>query len=105
MDILTIIGQVEEAASHIDAVGNLLLILAAARYFRQRQWVKINLSCGSFKILRKDVNASNMTNVVSEVFYVGDRLPANVRQEIIQVTNPKIKEVSKPDGDEIFFQQ
>lgn len=51
----------------------------------------INLSIGSFKIERKHINASNLTNIVSAYFYDGGTIPNEIRREIINLTMPKIR--------------
>ena len=38
-----------------------------------------------------DINASSLTNAVSSAFYGGGFLPADVRQQIIEKTNPSYR--------------
>jgi hypothetical protein len=40
-------------------------------------------------VKRCDLNAQNLTNVISSCRYGGGFLPADVRNQVIQITNPK----------------
>lgn len=93
--IQTLINFVCQTADTIEVVANLAIILSVVFFVYRRMWVSINLSCGSFEIQRKDIDASNLTNVVSETFYQGGRLPNDVREEVIKLTNPTIRRVVK----------
>lgn len=84
-----------EMADAIEVVANLAIILSVAFFFYRRMWVSISLSCGTFEVQRKDINASNLTNLVSEHFYNGGRLPNEVREEVINLTNPTVRRVRK----------
>lgn len=55
------------------------------------------LSVGAFKIRRKDYNVQNVTNVTSALFYGGGKVPDNVREEIIRIMMPKVKNIQKND--------
>lgn len=90
-----ILGFLSEFADSIETVANLAIIVSVALWMRQRNWVSINLSCGSFEVQRKNINASNLTNLVSKHFFNGGRLPDNVREEVIELTNPEVRRINK----------
>lgn len=66
-------------------------------YAFARDWmnVTVKLSIGSFSIQRKYFDVQNITNIVSANFYDGGQVPPEIRQEIIQLTCPKIKKLEK----------
>jgi len=84
-----------EIADLLEAVANLAISVSVAIWYYNRMWVSINLSCGSFEMRRKDINASNLTNLVSKHFFNGGRLTDAVREEVINLTNPVSRRVSK----------
>lgn len=43
---------------------------------------------GEVYVLRKDINQSNLTNLFSNLFFKGDRLPPQTREALINYTNP-----------------
>jgi hypothetical protein len=59
--------------------------------------VKFVFSCGSFWIFRFEANSSNITNLVSLKFFSGNRVPPEIREEIILQTAPKVWFVKKID--------
>lgn len=56
-------------------------------------WKKVELSCGSFKIRQKYFTVQNVTNIVSLKYYGGGVVPPEIREEILKVTCPKVKEL------------
>jgi len=82
-----------------DVTGKLLLFVAAIQYFWGYTEVCIELSWSDdthkhracVYLRRRDLNASNLTNVVSHELFEGGRLPNEVRHQIIAVTNPKTR--------------
>lgn len=78
-------------ASNLEMMANLAIIYFTFKYFRDNQYIKLEFSCGTIKIQRKNINPSNLTNIISKEFYGGDRIPPEVRKEIISITNPKYK--------------
>jgi hypothetical protein len=92
---MDIINSICQFADNLETLANLAIIFFSARFLYNRMWVTITLSVGSFKVQRKEINASNLTNLVSQYFYEGDRMPSEVREEIISITNPAVKQVSK----------
>lgn len=84
-----------DLAQELEMLANLAIIFFAVKTVYKNMYVKVSFSCGSFKIRRKDMNASHLTNLVSSHFFGGGRLPNEVRDEVIQLTNPAVKGVSK----------
>lgn len=78
-----------ELATYLEAISNLALIGIVANYFWMRRWITVKLSCGTVKIRKCDLNASNLTNAVSLKFFSGEQLPADVRSEVIKASLPK----------------
>lgn len=76
-------------------VNNLSILCIVYFLVRGYFFKKVNLSVGSFKIRRKDFTVQNITNIVSMKFYNGGDVPANVRNEILLVTCPEIKDLSR----------
>lgn len=64
-------------------------------FVRDCRYKKVELTVGSFEIRRKDLDAQNVTNVVSAMFYDGGRVPDDIRCEIIKATMPKVKKIQK----------
>lgn len=76
-------------ASVLETFSNLALIGIVGNYFWRRRRVTVTLSCGTVRIRKCDLNASNLTNAVSLKFFNGEQLPANVRSEVIKASLPK----------------
>ena len=68
--------------------ADFFIIAASLRWLWSRRKVKINLSCGSIIMRACDISPQNLTNVVSKVFFGGDRLPGHIRAEILEICNP-----------------
>ena len=84
-----------EMAETVETVANLAIIISVCFWIYRRMWVSITLSCGTFEVRRKVMNASNLTNLVSKHFFNGGRLPNEVREEVIELTNPTVRRVIK----------
>ena len=80
-------------ADQLETVGNLLLIFAAYKWADGYRLVSVRLSVGTFKVRKKDLELATLTAIVSETFFAGAWLPANVRAELIALTTPKAKDV------------
>lgn len=52
---------------------------------------QVDLSCGSFKVRRKDFTWQKLTPLVSRIFYDGGQLPDSVRNEILEITGLPVK--------------
>lgn len=88
-----------EYASSIFYVGKGIYLLSGIygvySFIRDWRYIKVELSIGTFTIRHKELNVQNVTNVVSALFYGGGQVPTDVRKEIIKMTMPKIKNVSR----------
>jgi hypothetical protein len=82
-----------DLANELEVIANLALIFFTITFLYKRTYMEINLSCGTFRVMRKDVNASNLTNLTSGLFYQGNHIPPHVRGEIMSITNPPVKGV------------
>lgn len=87
-------------ANQLETVGNLLLIFAAYKWADGYRLVSVRLSVGTFKVRKKDLELATLTAIVSETFFAGAWLPANVRAELIALTTPKAKDVVVFEGKE-----
>jgi|GEM_PF-4907032 len=72
-----------------DVISYIILIAAAFNYLKNNTKVNLQFSFGSVKVKRKDINSSNLTNIVSQYFYNGGTVPDMIRAEIMAKTNPK----------------
>jgi len=72
-----------------DVVSYIILIAAAFNYLKNNTKVNLEFSFGSVKVKRKDINSSNLTNIVSQYFFNGGTVPDKIRAEIMTKTNPK----------------
>jgi hypothetical protein len=72
-----------------DVVSYIILIIAAYNHIIRSIRIKLEFSFGSVKVKRKDINSSNLTNIVSQYFYNGGNVPDKIRAEIMAKTNPK----------------
>lgn len=70
-------------------VKNLSRLIGSLKY------KKIELSCGSFSVNRKNYDVQNITNIVSLYFYDSAKIPDNVRKEILEKTVPKVKDLRR----------
>lgn len=87
-------GFILDFADQLETVGNLLMIFAAHRWADGYRLVTVRLSVGTFRIRKKDRNdLPTLTAIVSETFFAGAWLPADVRAELIALTTPKAKDV------------
>lgn len=82
-----------DLADNLETVGNLLLIFATYKWADGYRLVSVRLSVGTFKVRKKDLELATLTAIVSETFFAGAWLPANVRAELIALTTPKAKDV------------
>lgn len=88
----------ERAASVGDIVKGLTGFCSiSVIYVVVRDWFpkKVVLSIGSFVVKRKYYNVQNVTNIVSANYYGGGQVPDDVRKEIIVLTSPKIRNLTK----------
>ncbi len=72
-----------------DVISYIILIVAAYSYITNNLKVNLEFSFGSVKVKRKDINSSNLTNIVSQYFYNEGNVPDKIRDEIMAKTNPK----------------
>jgi hypothetical protein len=72
-----------------EIISDIILIVAAFNYIRNITKVNLDFSFGSVKVRRKDINSSNLTNIVSQYFFNGGTVPDMIRAEIMAKTNPK----------------
>jgi len=72
-----------------DVISYIILIVAACNYITNNLKVNLEFSFGSVKVKRKDINSSNLTNIVSQYFFNGGTVPDKIRAEIMAKTNPK----------------
>lgn len=72
-----------------DVISYIILIAAAYNYITNNLKINLKFSFGSVKVKRKDINSSNLTNIVSQYFFNGGTVPDKIRAEIMTKTNPK----------------
>ena len=72
-----------------DVISYIILIAAARNYIINNLKINLEFSFGSVKVKRKDINSSNLTNIVSQYFFNGGTVPDKIRAEIMTKTNPK----------------
>jgi hypothetical protein len=72
-----------------DVISYIILIAAARNYMVNNLKINLEFSFGSVKVKRKDINSSNLTNIVSQYFFNGGTVPDKIRAEIMTKTNPK----------------
>ena len=79
-------------------MADLSILFAAYRWIRGRFYKTIQLSSinATFRIKKKDFNVQSITNAVSQLYMQGGQLPPQVREEIIRITVPKIKDWQCP---------
>jgi len=83
-----------------DVLSYFILIMAAINHIKNNKKIKLDFSFGSVVVKRRDINSSNLTNIVSQCFHNGGTVPDKIRAEIMAKTNPKnygieIKEVTE----------
>lgn len=61
---------------------------------------QVHLSCGSFKVRRKDYTWQKLTPLVSRLFFDGENLPKNIRKEILNATGLPVKDVKRYSSEE-----
>lgn len=97
--INTLVQFYNNNSSLIGILGKMFCIPSAVygvyAFVRDCRYKKIELAVGSFEIRRKDLDAQNVTNVVSAMFYDGGRVPDDIRCEIIKATMPKVRKAQK----------
>lgn len=90
---MTIIDLIQILADKIEMFANLFIVVAVCKYAYSEQRVDIVLSCGSFRMKRKDITLQNVTGVVSQLYFDGAWLPDEIRKEILVLTNPRATDV------------
>jgi hypothetical protein len=75
--------------SFIDVISFIILNVAAYNHIKNNNKIKLDFSFGSVIVKRKDINSSNLTNIVSQFFYNGGTVPDKIRAEIMAKTNTK----------------
>lgn len=92
-------------ANDAETVANFVLVFAFLRWLAGFRWITYTFvenvkatdsqpATVRVHVLRmrvRDVNASSLTNAVSSAFYGGGFLPSDVRQQVIEFTNPTYK--------------
>ena len=93
--LVTLWAALAAVANDAETVANLILIFAACRWGYGWRWVKLSFTDGEnthvVQMRHRDINAQSLTNVVSARFYGGGMIPANVRAQIVAITNPPTK--------------
>lgn len=89
-----ILGDIASTLSIIFAVYGLY---ASVRDFFP---FHVRLSVGSFYIARRHFNVQNVTNVTSAIFYEGGNVPSKVRQEVINLTTPRVWSVCRHEAED-----
>ncbi|MCQ2211584.1 MAG: hypothetical protein MJZ34_14985 [Paludibacteraceae bacterium] len=80
----------------IKSLSALAIVAQVIRWcWGQYHYVTVTLSCGSFKVRRKDFTWQKLTPLVSRVFYEGEQLSPELRNEILQITGLPIKDVQR----------
>ena len=73
----------------VDFISFLILVYAAFNFYDENKKVMLDFTFGSVKIRKKNINSSNLTNIVSLNFFGGGNVPDKIRVEILEKTNPK----------------
>ena len=81
--------------SFLRGLADLSIIWVACLTVNGFTYKTIQLSVGQFKVKRKDCNVQNVTNLVSLHFFNGGTVPDAVREEILEKTSPKVKDIKK----------
>lgn len=78
----------------IKSLSAIAILLSFVRYcWNQYHYVRVDLTCGSFSVRRKDFTWQKLTPIVSRVFYKGANLPDEIRKEILNITVVPAKDV------------
>lgn len=91
VDFLKPILKVLEPIKSLSAIAILGSVVKYCWY--QYHYVKVTLSCGSFKVRKKDFTWQKLTPIVSRVFYGGGNLPDHIRKEILNITEVPAKDI------------
>lgn len=84
----------------LKSLSAISIIIASIRFlWGQFYYIRVNLSCGSFKVRKKDMTWQKLTPLVSSLFFNGDRVSPEVRSEILGITGLPVKEVCKKNLD------
>ncbi len=97
---MQIVNIILEVSNGLEAVANLLFAYAALKWADGFRLVRIELSCGSFLIRKRDISLTNVTALVSEYFFSGGWVPPTIRAEIIRLTVPGGRKIEKREFDE-----
>mgnify|MGYP004443106749 FL=1 len=72
------------------AISLLTLLVGAAVWLcHSYSYKRVKLSCGTFKVRRKFFNTSDLTTIVSNLYYQGENVPGNIRKEIFNEVKVK----------------
>lgn len=74
-------------------VFNIVFIIQLFRLIKGNTYQTVSLSCGSFKIRKRNFDVQNVTNIVSLHYFNGGQIPAEIRKEILQKLTPKVEEL------------
>ena len=84
-----------EVIRFVGVIVNVGLLVLLSRLIGSLKYKKIELSCGSFSVNRKNYDVQNITNIVSLYFYDGAKIPDNIRKEILEKTVPNVKDLRR----------
>ncbi len=91
IEALRPLWNVLEPIKSLSAVS--IIIGAASLLWGKYSYKKVDLSCGSFKVRRKDFTWQKLTPLVSRIFYDGGNVPDEVRKEILKLTELPVKDI------------
>lgn len=84
---------IKAIADNFEVVANLCLVGVVWQHIDQSRYMTITFSLGSFRMRKKDVTLPNVTGIVSQTYFGGGWLPDSIRQEILLITNPSVRDV------------
>ena len=97
MDIFEILCDFAEKVGVIQSIFGAFSLYGIFTACRNIFLKNVKLSIGEFKIKRKYYDVQNITNIVSANFYGGGKVPDEIRQEIIMLTSPRVKQIQHND--------
>ena len=95
--ILGFLKILVDLGGNLDAIAGWMIIITVIKFWLGNRKVVLRFSCGSIRMKKSDVNCASVTNIVSERFFGGDRIPPEVRDEIIKKTSPWYEVVSSEE--------
>lgn len=78
----------------VRSLSAIAIVVSVIKYcYYQYHYVTVSLSCGEFKVRRKDFTWQKLTPIVSRVFFGGGNVPDKVRKEILNMTEVPAKDI------------